>query len=297
MKIQILLSTYNGEKYLEEQIESLRKQVGVNFSILVRDDGSTDNTKLILEEYKEEGILNWYEGENIKPSNSFFNLMQNASQAEYYALCDQDDVWAEDKLLAGIEKIHNCSPDIPSLYFSKAQSVDADLNTIETGKYPRNAYSFGTALLRNNATGCTMIFNNKLLEYINRYTPSYVLMHDHWIYLLCLSLGGYVIYDPVSHIKYRQHGNNVCGSNASIAVRLRYSGFNDKNRIRHKIASELLNNYGKFMTDENRRLTEKVVKYLNSYKDKVSLIFNKEIRTHSLFSDTSLLINIIFNKL
>ena len=95
-KVLILLSTYNGERYIKEQIESLLKQENVKVSILVRDDGSTDGTINILNEYQKQGKLKWYTGENLKPAKSFMNLVENAPEYEYYAFCDQDDVWLKD---------------------------------------------------------------------------------------------------------------------------------------------------------------------------------------------------------
>ena len=297
MSIQILLSTYNGEKYLEEQIESLRKQVGVDFSIFVRDDGSTDNTKSILEKYAKEGALIWYDGENIKPAHSFFDLMKNASEFDYYAFCDQDDVWANNKLFMAIEKLNKCEVKTPSMYFSRAQLVDERLNTIKSKNYPKDKFTFGTALIRNNVTGCTMVFNKTLLELVNHYNPKYLSMHDHWIYVLCLALNGNIIYDANSYIKYRQHESNACGADNSLINRFKKSGFSDKNKIRYNIAVQLYDNYLGLIPKENTLLLEKIIKYHNSMYDKFNLIFDRQIKAHSLLSDMSLIINILKCKL
>lgn len=297
MNVQVLLSTYNGEKYLKEQLDSLIGQIGVNISILVRDDGSTDGTKEILEHYQEKGVLIWYSGENLKPAHSYFDLMQKASLTEYYAFCDQDDVWDNNKLMVAIKKLKKFDPEIPSMYFSKVKLVDEDLNAIYNGRYPTGTFTFGTALIRNNVTGCTMVFNRKLLEQVNHYTPQYVLMHDHWVYLVCLATNGNVVYDSVSHIKYRQHVGNVCGGNNSLLTRYKRSGFNDLRRIRYKIAVELFENYHEVIPENNLELLKKVINYSNSFQNKLSLIFDKDIKVHSFLPDLALMINILKSKL
>jgi len=288
------MSTYNGEKYLEEQIESLIRQKGVEFSILVRDDGSTDNTKVILEKYQNQGVLNWYSGGNIKTAHSFFDLLRNSNDSDYYAFCDQDDVWDENKLFVAIEMLNKYSNlNKPSMYFSKAQLVDENLNIIESKDYPKGKYTFGTALIRNNATGCTMVINKALREKVNMYTPQYVLMHDHWIYLLCLSLNGDVVYDPTSFIKYRQHKDNLCGANNSLKKRIKKSGVFNNDRIRYNMALQLYKNYHDLLPYENAILLQKVINYPKSKKEKWSLILDRKIKSNSLISDISVILSII----
>ena len=104
--ILVLMSTYNGEKYLKEQIDSILAQKNVEVTIQVRDDGSTDGTIRILEEYQKCGKLNWYSSTNMGPAKSFLDLVYNAPlKYDYYAFCDQDDYWKEDKLYKAIETV------------------------------------------------------------------------------------------------------------------------------------------------------------------------------------------------
>ena len=130
--IEILMATYNGEKYLKEQIESLLNQKNVKISILVRDDCSTDNTQKILEEYQQKGLLKWYTGEKLKAAFGFIDLINNASEAEYYAFCDQDDVWDNDKLDIAIKKLEKFDSQLPALYYCGQRLVDENLNFIST---------------------------------------------------------------------------------------------------------------------------------------------------------------------
>lgn len=114
----VLLSTYNGEKYLEEQLNSLIKQEDVELRILVRDDGSKDRTHEILDKWQKRGHINWYEGKNKGAAQSFMDLIYNAPEADYYAFCDQDDVWLPEKLKVAIDKIRESNEAMPCMYIS-----------------------------------------------------------------------------------------------------------------------------------------------------------------------------------
>lgn len=295
-KVQILLSTYNGEKYIKDQIESLQKQKGIELSILVRDDGSTDSTTKMLSEWQDEGILKWYQGKNLGPAKSFMNLVCNSSEADYYAFCDQDDVWEEDKVLRAIEKLEKNSSSKPSMYFSKAQLVNENLVPVKNNKYPKRAYTFGEALIKNNCTGCTMVFNRMLLEIIKKYQPSFLTMHDYWIYLVCLSIGGTVIYDEKSYIKYRQHNNNVVGGKRKIIKEYcnKYMMLVNRCKDRSKLAKELKYGYYSLMPDENRLIIDKVTYYDKSIKYKLKLIFDKNIKTNTLWNNILFIIAVLF---
>lgn len=126
--VMVLLSTYNGEKYLKEQIDSVLSQKNVNVNILVRDDGSYDETKTILQKYQDEGKLKWYTGNNLKATYSFLDLLHNTPKADYYAFCDQDDVWNENKLIMAINKLENLPKYKPALYTGRLNITDSELN-------------------------------------------------------------------------------------------------------------------------------------------------------------------------
>lgn len=296
MKVEILMSTFNGEKYIRQQLESLIYQVGVNITILVRDDGSSDGTADILNEYQSKNLLTWYCGKNLKSAHSFFNLVQKTFGSDYYAFCDQDDVWEKEKLFKAVEKLSKIDNEIPSMYFSKAALFDDNLNEIEGGIYPKHSYSFGTALLRNNVTGCTVVVNSKLMSYLKKYTPDRVLMHDHWIYLLCLALGGEVIFDPISYIKYRQHENSVIGGSSDFKKKmLRSSLFNVAN-IRSNIAQQLYDNYQEYIPKKNIKILLKVVNYKKSFVNKLKLICDNKIKNESIVLDFWFIITVFLNK-
>ena len=125
----VLMSTYNGEKYIKEQLDSILSQVGVELSVLIRDDGSSDSTLSIIKDYAEQNKnIKYYVGENIKPAQSFIDLIFNSPDADYYALSDQDDVWDKDKLKCAIDLLQATNPDKPAMYHSNLRIVDGDLN-------------------------------------------------------------------------------------------------------------------------------------------------------------------------
>lgn len=211
--ITVLLSTYNGERYLEQQLRSIVGQTGCQPAIAVRDDDSTDRTCEILEEWHQRGHLSWCQGENVGPARSFLDLLTHAAPSRYYAFSDQDDYWQPEKLQTAISALEPYE-DSPALYFCQTQLADAQLNPIES-VIIHPLVTFGEALVWQFVGGCTMVMNHRLRDIVCQYEPQYLSMHDVWIYDVALAIGAKVIFDPVPHILYRQHGNNVTGQTTS----------------------------------------------------------------------------------
>lgn len=243
--ITVLMSTYNGEKFLREQINSIMAQKGVNLNLVVRDDGSKDKTLSILEEYKSKGQLTYYTGSNIGPQYSFMDLLVNSEQNDYYAFSDQDDFWLEDKLYSAISylKEHN---DKPALYICQTQLTDANLNLRDNIEvHPK--LTFGESLIYSYASGCTFVFNKKLKDFIAAHKiPDKLPMHDIWIILSNMAIDGYTYFDTNAHILYRQHENNEIGLGHGFFFKWheRLIKFCSKNNIRYYQALKLLQTYG-----------------------------------------------------
>lgn len=215
-KVQILMSTFNGEKYLREQLDSILSQDYSDISLLIRDDGSSDDTIGIIREYSDaDSRVSYYQGSNLGAKNSFFDLMLHADNlCDYYALSDQDDVWSKNKISEAVKKV-SAEEGIPILYCSKPLLVDQKLNPLMTTIKKANiSPDFGNALVENINTGCTCLFNKELLELVKGHIPEYTVMHDWWLYLSASAFGK-VIYDENSYIYYRQHENNVIGSKST----------------------------------------------------------------------------------
>lgn len=209
-KIVILLSTWNGEKYLRQQLDSLLNQSIIDrIHILVRDDGSSDGTLKILKTYEKTGKLNFYQGENLGSTQSFFQLLEDAPDADYYAFCDQDDYWLPEKIekaVKGIEDIRE-----PALFCSRKIIVDQNLHRLNKKDIDPSMTIMDNFIRNNRASGCTMLLNRELRELFLRYRPLNAPFHDSWIFKLALFMGK-IVCSKESYILYRQHGNNVVGA-------------------------------------------------------------------------------------
>ena len=260
MKILVLMSAYNGEKYIREQLDSLFAQKGVEASVLVRDDGSSDSTLAILEEYKAKYPLDYFTGENLKPAKSFMYLLFHAPDCDYYAFCDQDDVWDSGKLLAAVAALSRTNK--PAMYYCAMTVTDDRLNP--TGSYFRpEAYSrslTASCLFGDEIAGCTMAFNRTLLQELRRYEPNYLTMHDGWVHRVCLAVGGEVFADSTPYILYRQHGGNTVGMGKRSAVD-RLGKLLHREKHFSRLAGEMLAGYGDDLQDEERRFLSACADY------------------------------------
>ena len=295
--VQVLLSSYNGEKYIEEQIESILKQEEVEISLLVRDDGSTDNTIQILKRLSKDSRITYYEGSNIKSARSFMELLNKSGEFDYFAFADQDDVWDCKKIISAINKLKE-NTDKPSLYISALEVTDENLNTIEIKKVDGN-FSFEGALIKNFATGCTQVFNKKLRDIIKSYTPDYIIMHDSWITRVCYAIGGNVVIDNNTYIKYRQHSGNVLGYKDTGLKKIKRQfkiAFVDNISMRVNIAKELKKGYEKQLTLNAKEVVNNLIKYQNDKKAKKWLLKNKKFRTNNSKINTKMKISIMLNK-
>ncbi len=281
-KIQILMSTYNGEKYLKEQLDSILNQSYENIEILVRDDGSTDSTLEILESYaKEHENLSYYQGNNLGAIQSFFELLQNSDEkADYYAFADQDDYWLPEKLERAVSMLQKQEADmgqISLLYCSDTLLSDHNLKVLgQDCKNPRPSY--GNALVQNVCTGCTAVMNGSLRELINKTCPKDIVMHDWWFYLAA-TICGQVIYDDASYIKYRQHGNNEVGAKRSRLDIWKYR-FGQLFQSRGELYAQLQeveNWFGDRMSKEQREMLKLVLKSKKGLKNRLKLISHKSI--------------------
>lgn len=304
-KVTVLLSTYNGSKFLQQQLDSLYAQTYPNIRILARDDGSSDSTRSILENAQSGGRLEILdEHHNLGPALSFFELLQNAAltETEYVAFCDQDDVWHPDKISYAISALSMVADHHPALFCSRLEIVDEQLNHIGFTHTPRQI-GFGNALVENVATGCTIVLNRKAIELICRHLPGKVLMHDWWCYLV-LSCFGEVIFDNNTHIKYRQHGNNMIGAAVNIFDELKrklhrfiYSGRGLLWLQAWLQASVFLNMFEKDVTLSQRLTLDKFIAAKSSLWCRVQLILSKEIWRQKWLDNLILRFIILINRI
>lgn len=174
MKISVLLSTYNGEAYLREQIESLFSQTFADVNIFIRDDGSSDKTQNILTEYHSYKQITCYTGDHLGFALSMWNLIQICDDAEYYAFCDQDDVWDSDKLEIAVNMLKNEDSSIPLLYCGNVRVTDSSLKTLKSYATREDPVDYLHALIRNHSSGCTSIPIKSMLVVIKKGIPIFL---------------------------------------------------------------------------------------------------------------------------
>lgn len=213
MRVAVLLSSYNGEKFIARQLDSILAQEGdFTLDIIVRDDGSQDSTRDILQRYADAGKLRWYTGENLKPAKSFLHLLQNAPGYDFYAFADQDDYWYPDKLQSALSALAGAQE--PAVYFTNARLTDGERTSLGRNAYQRpprqDLYSL---LVGSNIIGCTMVFNSTLARLLQeKPMPREIFMHDSYLLQLCALVDGKLLWDETPHMDYCQHGGNAVGA-------------------------------------------------------------------------------------
>ena len=207
--LYILLSTFNGEKYLEELLQSVLSQSYSHFQFWIRDDGSIDNTLSILQEYAAlDNRIVVQSGPNIGVQSSFHSLLRSLEDARgFYAFCDQDDIWGVQKLEVAMNAITGSARPESTLYFARLSCVDSNNRYLYDTVLPRTPGIYN-ALVENSAIGCTCVFGHSLRIDFLRGNPMHMIMHDWWLYL-CAASNGDLIYDEVPRIRYREHENTV----------------------------------------------------------------------------------------
>jgi glycosyltransferase involved in cell wall biosynthesis len=223
--VAILLCTHNGARFLTEQLDSLQNQTHQNWVVIASDDGSTDQTLEILQQYQAKwlaGKLTIRSGPQKGFCQNFLSLACDFNiRADYYAFCDQDDVWLPSKLIVALENITgNQKAEVPYLYCGRTKYVTDKLKPC--GMSPLFVFppSFRNALVQSIAGGNTMVFNQAAKSLLEKVGPVDVPSHDWWIYQLISGVEGDVVYDPSPQLLYRQHEFSLVGGNNSFSAKM-----------------------------------------------------------------------------
>lgn len=262
-KIDVLLATYNGEKYLKEQIDSILEQTYKNIRLIISDDCSKDRTPEILKEYqqKDDRIELHIQKSNLGVVKNIEFLLKQV-KSPYYMLADQDDYWLPEKVEKSLEKLKKENVD---LVFGDLEVVDKDLKTMYssfndymllTRKINKYIDSYKVNYLYNCVTGCTVLAKKETIEKILPLpTNSKRLIHDHWIGLM-VALNGKLVYMPEKYIKYRQHGNNEVGTEKIS------HGFKELKQVRNLFIEVKLGVFGTYV--KNNEKFPKEIRDLNT---------------------------------
>lgn len=232
-QIAILMATYNGEKYLGEQIDSIIGQTCQDWHLYIHDDGSTDNTLNIINEYirryPNRMTLLEYPSQG-RACKNFLSMLERVD-APYYMFCDQDDVWLPKKIEFSYVKMQATEKDAPTdtpiVINTDLTVVDEQLNTIcksfwyRERIYPKWLHNYQDHAAIYSATGCTMLFNKKAKEAV-KHPILHATMHDAWVNLSVAAVNGTICYLPESYILYRQHNQNTMGAREPYTFTLKY---------------------------------------------------------------------------
>ena len=224
--VLIFLCTYQGERFVEQQLESLLRQTHQNWRLVISDDGSNDKTVEIITKFKKNNIdkdIKIINGPQKGFANNFLSICQHAMSSDhYFAFCDQDDIWLENKLEKSIE---NLTPhdSYAALYCGRSHLIDENNEVIGKSPLFRKKPSFENALVQSIAGGNTMTFNRKAFDTLRHSIDpvlSYV-SHDWLLYQIVTAVGGTVIYDTAPTLLYRQHDFNQIGHNLGFLPKIK----------------------------------------------------------------------------
>ncbi len=256
--IAILMCTYNGDKFLKEQLDSFANQSHKGHHLFVYDDHSTDGTEELIAEYKQNNKATWSRNQvQLGCCKNFLNsLIATPDNFEFYSLADQDDIWLENKLSKAVKYLKNIPEGVPALYGSRSIITDNQGNRDGLSPLFAKPPSFKNALVQSLAGGNTMVFNKAARDIIAKAVMDVdVFSHDWFIYQLISGVGGKIYYDLEPEILYRQHVGNLTGSNNGFLARLSraksflsgsFKGWNDRN-------IEALEKSVDLLTEENRK--------------------------------------------
>lgn len=266
MRIAVLMSTYNGQLFLDKQLESLANQtVADEMTVYIRDDGSTDNTFDIIENWKKKIKIVLYKEKNAGPAMSFWMLLMNPEiQADYYAFCDQDDIWDANKIEKGIEHLKGNT----YLYACNCRIIDENDTVIKEYRTNRTPNMTIRKLFVSGCTqGCSMIFSNTLCQRIRTANISCIPMHD-LIIMLYANCEGSIYWDTEPRFGYRVHSNNVVAKNNKTGIqKLKTVLWNWKNSSKHSmsiVAEELIASEKQIQRDDMDYLM-----YMSNYKKSI----------------------------
>lgn len=279
MTISVLLATYNGEKFLREQLESLLQQTYQDFTVYISDDNSSDSTMLIINEYKKKYTSKFQILEHHSVFRSakvnFLFLLKNV-QSDLYLFCDQDDVWTNNHVEILVNRYVDLSEKekkLPILLHTDLTVVDEKLRVISNSffkysnlpKNPSKNYFF----LMNNVTGCVSMINNTLREFVFRdyiflsQNIDKILMHDHFFAIIAENFGKRIFIDKKTNL-YRQHSNNVVGTDSKYTLQNNFSKLFSLNKSKDKLQANkvFLSFFSDYYNDflcENKTLIKKFI--------------------------------------
>lgn len=257
------MSTYNGERYVSEQIESVLAQDAPGVRLFVRDDGSRDDTVDILQDYASRGLLAFKAGENKGVVGSFLDALTMPPHSyEFVAFCDQDDIWHRDKISRAIAIIGSHNQAIPQLYCSEYDFCDESMRFQSASHLNRIGVGFPRLLVESVCSGNTIVMNRVLVDELIANGTDGVYTHDWWAALLAAGLGE-LTFDGAATLEYRRIESSVSptGSSGLSLLLFRIRTFLGKGQLDDIMAQlrHFRERYGERLTPEKRVLLDRII--------------------------------------
>jgi glycosyltransferase involved in cell wall biosynthesis len=253
-RVEVLLAVFNGAEFLQSQIDTLARQTIDKIDVCASDDGSKDRSMMILEQAARDwtrGSFRIVEGPQQGFAENFRSLLTNTgNDADYFAFCDQDDLWEEDKLAEALKWLAAQDEGTPALFCSRTRTITIDGRDAGFSPLFGKAPSFRNAMVQSIAGANTMVMNRAAWKVVCEASrrASFV-SHDWWCYLIVTGVGGLVHYSPTARIGYRQHATNLVGENNSWRARFsrisylmngRFVRWNDQNIAALTVCQDML---------------------------------------------------------
>lgn len=217
--VQILLGVFNGASTLPEQLDSIRAQSHSDWSLLVSDDGSSDDSSNVISSFAanfpERTVISRKGPGRGFQANYVHLLRQVRDDIPFAAFCDQDDVWFPSKLQTALEALRTVSAGRPAIYCGRTLYCDESMRSLRRSPLFRRPPSFRNALVQSIAGANTFVLNREAIDLLQASVDpgSGIVSHDWWAYQLVSGAGGDVIYDPEPQVRYRLHRRNLVGAN------------------------------------------------------------------------------------
>ena len=292
-KVLVIMSTYNGEKFLKEQIDSILAQSDVDVTLHVFDDCSKDKTQEIVKEY-EKKHKNVVLHVNEKNKNFTYNFIdglftfKDEQGYNYYAFADQDDFWVNNKLISAIKKIQEVGK--CTMYSANLKIVNQKLeyagNNMMDANYKNKHYD---VVCKNIVTGCTIVFDNDFKNLATEKYPENIYLHDYWLALIAnYTQGAHFVYDACpDYILYRQHGNNMIGENKNLAKKLKKK---DENKTTRNLVKNFCELFGEKLLEADKPILNKLANS-NKLKNRLHLFFKMKKNNYLTIFRIKMLLN------
>ena len=259
--VAVLLCTYNGAEFIEEQLESIDRQQGARVRIYASDDGSGDATPDLLGQFQRrwgDKRLRVSSGPGRGHVANFFSLICAPIEADYFAYADQDDIWDADKLSRAIDALALVPDERPAIYCSRTRLMNKGGSLLGLSPLFKKPPEFSNALIHNIGGGNTMVLNHSAMQLLRAVGPVDVVSHDWWTYILITGAGGEVIYDAEPSLCYRQHPSNLIGSNMGWRERVQrfFLALRGRNRAWNTRNTQALQQARSWLTADNRRVLD-----------------------------------------